>query len=290
MLDEIHGDLPGQTNDNNTYTLGSIERHNIVIACLPTAQYGTINAANVLTNLLRTFPSVRLGLMVGIGGGVPSKADMRLGDVVVGTRVMQYDLGKLVGDGQIMHTAISKTPHPLLCTAVSSLRARHERDRSRIPSILQEEFEGQPEYGRPDAPDRLFRATYDHVPEAPDCDGCDPSELVPRGRRMADVPVIHYGVIASGNQVMRSATIRDSVSRRLDVVCFEMEAAGLMDVLPCLPIRGICDYSDSHKNKEWQRYAAAAAAAYAKELLEVLPAAETHVRVAGVPTPSKFAV
>jgi hypothetical protein len=53
-----------------------------------------------------------------------------------------------------------------------------------------------------------------------------------------------------------------------------MEAAGLMESFPCLVIRGICDYSDSHKNKQWQEYAAATAAAYAKELLSVIPASE----------------
>ena len=50
-----------------------------------------------------------------------------------------------------------------------------------------------------------------------------------------------------------------------------MEAAGLMDQLPCLVIRGICDYCDSHKNKHWQGYAALAAAAYARDLLAVVP-------------------
>jgi superfamily II DNA or RNA helicase len=50
-----------------------------------------------------------------------------------------------------------------------------------------------------------------------------------------------------------------------------MEAAGLMDQLPCLVVRGICDYCDSHKSKEWQGYAALTAAAYAKTLLQVVP-------------------
>jgi hypothetical protein len=49
-----------------------------------------------------------------------------------------------------------------------------------------------------------------------------------------------------------------------------MEAAGLMDDFPCLMVRGICDYADSHKNKYWQPYAAATAAAYAKELLHII--------------------
>lgn len=287
MLDEVHQDLPRHRNDTNAYTLGTIEHHNVVIACLPTAQYGTNNAANVLTNLVRTFPSIRLGLMVGIGGGVPSMADVRLGDIVVGTRVMQYDLGKTLGDGQIQPTAIPKTPQQLLGTVVSSLRAKHELEPSRVPSILREKFEGHSEYGHPSSPDYLFCATYDHASSTSGCDGCDHSKLVPRSRRMTDDPLIHYGAIASGNQVMRSGTVRDNIARRVDVICFEMEAAGLMDILPCLPIRGICDYSDSHKNKEWQRYAAAAAAAYARELLAVLPVADPHTKAAYLPNPRK---
>lgn len=69
---------------------------------------------------------------------------------------------------------------------------------------------------------------------------------------------------------MKDGRARDDIAQRLSALCFEMEAAGMMDNLQCLPIRGICDYSDSHKNKDWQDYAAAVAAAYARELLEGL--------------------
>jgi nucleoside phosphorylase len=79
--------------------------------------------------------------------------------------------------------------------------------------------------------------------------------------------VVHYGLIASGNKLMKDALLRDALIAERGVLCFEMEAAGLMNHFPCLVIRGICDYSDSHKNKEWQGYAAMAAAAYAKDLL-----------------------
>jgi nucleoside phosphorylase len=91
-----------------------------------------------------------------------------------------------------------------------------------------------------------------------------------RSPRVTDEPQIHYGTIASGNQVMKDAGARDRLAQKHGIICFEMEAAGLMDVLPCLVIRGICDYADSHKNKKWQGYAAIAAAAYAKELLYVI--------------------
>jgi hypothetical protein len=87
--------------------------------------------------------------------------------------------------------------------------------------------------------------------------------------------VVHYGTIASGNQVVKSAAERENLSAKLDgVYCFEMEAAGLMNSFPCLVIRGICDYADSHKNKRWQAYAAATAAACAKEVLSVIPIIE----------------
>ncbi|OSS48405.1 hypothetical protein B5807_07871 [Epicoccum nigrum] len=87
--------------------------------------------------------------------------------------------------------------------------------------------------------------------------------------------MVHYGTIASGNQVMKDAFERDRANAQLGgVLCFEMEAAGLMNTFPCLVIRGICDYSDSHKNDKWQPYAAGIAAAYAKEVLSVVKPVE----------------
>ena len=70
---------------------------------------------------------------------------------------------------------------------------------------------------------------------------------------------------------MRDAKERDRLAKEKGVLCFEMEAAGLKTDLGWLVIRGICDYADSHKNKDWQGYAALTAAAYAKELLSEAP-------------------
>jgi nucleoside phosphorylase len=289
MLDETHDPLHTHPDDSNTYKLGHIKQHNVVIASLPAHQYGTNNAANVVTNLKRTFPSIRAGLMVGIGGGVPNKADIRLGDVVVGTRVMQSDLGKVVGDGQMQRTGIPRIPHQLLGTAVTALRSKHELGPSHIPSILQQKLEAHPGYRRPSSPDRLFCVEYDHEDPRSACDECDQSKLISRSKRNSGDIMIHYGAIASGNQVIKDARTRDHIARQLDVVCFEMEAAGLMDTISCLVIRGICDYADTHKSKEWQRYAAATAAAYARELLEELPVTEGSARASFMPDPRKFA-
>jgi len=58
------------------------------------------------------------------------------------------------------------------------------------------------------------------------------------------------------------------------ILCFEMEAAGLMNSFPCAVIRGVSNYADEFKDDVWQKYAAMAAAAYAKELLSYIPALE----------------
>jgi nucleoside phosphorylase len=120
--------------------------------------------------------------------------------------------------------------------------------------------------------DMLFEADYDHPSNESTCAHCDNSRTIHRNPRRDRAPVVHYGLIASGNQVMKHARTRDKWGRKWGVLCFEMEAAGLMSNFPCLVIRGICDYADSHKKKRWQAYAALVAAAYMKELLNTIPA------------------
>jgi hypothetical protein len=122
--------------------------------------------------------------------------------------------------------------------------------------------------------DRLFEADYDHTGPTASCEQCDAARLLNRRVRSLDQPHIYYGLIASGNQVMKHGVTRDRLSREFGILCFETEAAGLMDNFPCLVIRGICDYADSHQSKRWQKYAAALAAAYGKELLYVVPKAQ----------------
>lgn len=103
MLDHIHADLPADPsmNDANAYVLGSLNGHNVVVACLPFGVYGITSAATVATQMLASFKSIRFSLMVGIGGGVPStKEDIRLGDIVVSRPtadrpgIIQYDFGR----------------------------------------------------------------------------------------------------------------------------------------------------------------------------------------------------
>ncbi|KAL4778621.1 hypothetical protein BJX76DRAFT_352467 [Aspergillus varians] len=278
MLDEKHGDSIVGTGGNNIYTLGRVGKHNVVIACLPDGQMGTNPAAAVAVQMQSDFTSIRVGLMVGIGGGVPSAdSDVRLGDVVVSrpdknhAGVVQYDFGKSTPSG-FKRTGFLNAPPKILRDAVAHLRAKHMRSEDRFADYMSK-FERLPTFTRAYAgPDVLFDSHYNHIGELT-CEGCDKERILKRPPRNQQGSIIYYGTIASGNRVMRDAAERDQVSSDLGgVLCFEMEAAGLMNEFPCLVIRGICDYSDSHKNKRWQPYAAGAAAAYAKELLSVIPA------------------
>jgi nucleoside phosphorylase len=283
MLDEEHRDLERDLadNDENLYALGSIGGHNVAIVCLPAGRIGNNPAAAVATQMRATFKKIRFGLMVGIGGGVPSaEADVRLGDVVVsqphGTfaGVVQYDMGKTTPSG-FERTGSLNSPPQILLAAVARVRANELRGRSKLSEHVAK-LEGIAKFQRSKAePDVLFEATYDHE-AGQTCDRCNPSRQNDRqARESGEEVVVHYGTIASGNQVMRSAAERDRVSAELGgVLCFEMEAAGLINSFPCLVVRGICDYADSHKNKRWQLYAAATAAAFAKEVLSVIPPAE----------------
>lgn len=284
FLDEEHDDAQSAaTNDNNTYIRGKIGDHNVVIALLPRGEYGTAPAAIVAQDMLRSFPNVRIGLMVGIGGGAPSpKQDIRLGDVVVSSRsgdkggVFQYDFGKTIQSQAFQETGFLNQSPMLLRTAVGVLEAQYEKNGHNLEASIESALKGikkRKKYSRPlPATDLLYRSDFEHLSSVHNCtEGCgdDPSRLVARDERDEedDYPAIHYGLIASANQVMKDAITRDKLAAEKGVLCFEMEAAGLMNHFPCIVIRGICDYSDSHKNKDWQGFAAMAAAAYAKDLL-----------------------
>ncbi|KAH6714506.1 Pfs, NB-ARC and ankyrin domain protein [Leptodontidium sp. MPI-SDFR-AT-0119] len=285
MLDEEHEDAIREVGDNdeNVYCMGSVAGHNVVIVCLPAGHIGNNPAATVATQMRAVFKGIRFGLMVGIGGGVPStEADIRLGDVVVSQPqrtfggVVQYDFGRRTPN-ELERIGSLNAPPQILLSAVATVRADAMLGKSTL-SVHLSTLERLPVFQRCRAgPDLLFKAAYDHDQDhGATCDQCSVESRQSRPERESGQEVtVHYGTIASGNQVMKDAAERDRISAALGgVLCFEMEAAGLMNSFPCLVIRGICDYADTHKNYQWQAHGAATAAAYAKELLSVIPAAE----------------
>ena len=280
MLDEEHESLPQGPNDPNIYTFGRCGSHGVVIACLPAGQRGTTSAATVASQMWSKFTSLRFGLLVGVGGGVPT-TDIRLGDVVVSQPdgqfggVVQYDTGEKREDGRFLRTGSLNTPPTVLLAALQKLKSNHQRRINKCAEYLNlictKKDLG---FARPEGKDLLFRAGYKHT-SGSHCEDCAMDGLVARESR--EQMVIHYGTIASGNLDVRDSEIRQQLSDDLGgVLCLETEAAGLMNSFPCLVIRGICDYADSHKSEMWHKYAAAASAAYAKDLLTVIPALEVE--------------
>ncbi|KAJ5116198.1 hypothetical protein N7456_000546 [Penicillium angulare] len=285
MLDERFDALDEQdATDPNAYILGRVGKHNVVIACLPAGQYGTSSATRVANHLTRTFSkSLRVGLMVGVGGGIPSSDnDIRLGDVVISCPVgpyggvVQYDMGKHLAGGSFSRTGSLNSPPRSLLTAITRLRADELTDDPEFYEYM-ESATGRTTrtkklFRHPDPnSDRLFKAEHDHPANESSCEVCPSEWELTREPRDDDLPRTHYGLVASGNSVIKDGRARDKLGADIGALCFEMEAAGLMLDFPCIVIRGICDYSDSHKNKQWQGYAALVAASYAKELLGNLP-------------------
>jgi hypothetical protein len=212
--------------------------------------------------------------------------------------VVKYDDGKVVAGGEFEHTGLLNMPPNLLTNAVSKLRSQHEFKRNAVSRYVSDmvkkmleledvnpDFEDMYQYQGFEY-DQLFEADYEHENSGQDtsgegsddpklpCPNCNKARLVARKPRRTKDSVIHYGTIASADLVMGYGAAREKLRKKYGILCFEMEAAGLMNDFPCLVIRGICDYSDTHKHKIWQRYAAATAAAYAKELLKVIPKEE----------------
>ncbi|KAL7755650.1 hypothetical protein ACKLNR_014177 [Fusarium oxysporum f. sp. zingiberi] len=275
MLDEEHDRLPQPPTDHNVYTLGSIAGHNVVIAGLH--QPTNNAAAQVVTQMRTTFPQLKFGLLVGIGGGVPVMTDngmIRLGDVVVSkpagghSGAVQYDQGRARA-GHFERTGALAPPPDVLLNAAQDLAAKRARSRTdpvkenikRIDITIRG-LRGY-KYPGPDQ-DHLYEADYIHLKPGVLCNdcGCDPLHRIKREADDEDnepFVVVHRGNIACGELVVKNALLRDRLAREYGLICFETEAAGALGAFPCIVIRGISDYADTHKNDQWHGYVSEAA-------------------------------
>ncbi|TKW55342.1 hypothetical protein CTA1_11866 [Colletotrichum tanaceti] len=269
MMDEEFADLPSRPTDSNLYSFGRIGVHNIVAACLPASQ------------IKNSFPSLRFSVLVSISGSVPNlnkDINIRLSDVIISqpsglhSGVIQYDYSKTRPDGRIARIRSLNAPPAILLHALAKRRANHLQGKTQALLTHLSKISSQPRFASPGPEnDMLYKAPSLHIGRATYAE-CRSEDRVDRDARATPDPVLFFSNIASGNQVMKDSQTRDRYSQELGgVLCFKIEAAGLMNTLPCIVIRGICDYADAHKNERWQSYAAATAAAYAKELLHTIP-------------------
>ncbi|CZR52868.1 uncharacterized protein PAC_02745 [Phialocephala subalpina] len=277
MLDFRHSDPYPAPTDQNDYMYGEICSHNVVIVKLPTGHTGKAGASRTAVLFSESFPTIKIYLFVGIGGGMPwnsfENKPIHLGDVVVASPTR-------TGLPAIVY--IIDQPITQLVIAVDRVARRYNLGDSPFHDHLKllspENLARQgvkynlDKFNRPDSKyDILFGPKSKHH-NGDDCSGCARSDIARQSPPSDRNPEFHRGPIASGDSVIQSGEERDRLSEKYKgAICFEMEAAGVMFETHCLVIRGISDYADAHKGYKWHNYAAATAAAFARQLLYDMP-------------------
>ncbi|KAL2836120.1 hypothetical protein BJX68DRAFT_273615 [Aspergillus pseudodeflectus] len=307
--------------DANAYINGRLGKHDVVLCYMP--EMGKRSAAGVASSLKISYRGVKLALVVGICGGAPSPPEYHeifLGDVIIGDSVIEYDFGRQYPGGYQRKTGVQNTlgrPVQEIRALLNGLRAENSRSEllNQTQQYLQVLQQKQARWSHPGVSDVLFRASYLHKhyshtspaecscvesnsPEQicekaleKDCDelDCDSGQQVRyRDISKANQTSIYIGPVASADTVMKSGQHRDEIARKEKAIGFEMEGAGVWDNIPCIIIKGVCDYADSHKNKLWQAYAAATGASVAKAFLEYwVPESReaSHIVFRNIPLP-----
>ncbi|GKT56888.1 PFS domain-containing protein [Colletotrichum tofieldiae] len=250
---------------------------------------GAMVAANCRNSFPHLKLALVVGICGGVPFYDESRQEIILGDVIVSEGLVHYDFGRRYPDKFLRRDSaesIFGRPPPELRGLINKLKSRQGRgwmqERMCLNlQALQEELGSEAEYPG-SAEDQLFEGAYRHkhndtsgcdkCSESGDdsntiCDTarnlaceelrCDKDKLVPRKRLDATIrgteasqPAVHFGKIACADQIMKSGEDRDSIAKETGVIAFEMEGAGVWDTFPCLVIKAVCDYADSHKNKK----------------------------------------
>lgn len=306
--DDEHDIYGKQEGGSNAYSTGRIGQHDIVLAHMPgMGKSSAASVASGLRSSFTGIKlALIVGICGAVPIPSPNNPII-LGDVIISNSVIEFDFGRQYPDHFERKSGTKDTlgrPNSDIRALLNKLEVRHVReklggkilqnlanlrekiDTARYPGVNQ---------------DRLFEATHRHMHHGEffsrDClcsmarshsdpvckkaseSSCDVLECNllavlenPARRKRLDAeaptPLVHIGTIGSASTVMKSAEHRDLIAQGDNIIAFEMEGAGVWDNLPCIIIKGVCDYADSHKNKHWQDYAAATAASAAKAFLD----------------------
>ncbi|KAF4466642.1 Pfs NB-ARC and Ankyrin domain [Fusarium albosuccineum] len=279
LLDNRHrGRFPLGRGDDYVFQAGDVCGHNVIIATLPAGQeYGNGSAAALASQVKRFFPNLWFGLLVGVAAGLPKLSqnrDIRLGDVLVGVSegesagLVAFELGKETGQNgfQLLRSGhVLANTETVVRSAIGSIRLEAPNDTERFLPYYGHIKDREHRTGTFVDPGQEKDSLYD-------LDEGGTAHLVERERRQDSKRTrVWYGSIGSGDKLMKNARKRDELRDKYGIIGLEMEAAGTMNRIPVGVIRGVCDYGDEQKNKEWQPYAAAMAAAYAKAVLAEIP-------------------
>ncbi|KAH7464141.1 hypothetical protein FOMA001_g17904 [Fusarium oxysporum f. sp. matthiolae] len=295
------------SGDKNTYSLGVIGRHGIALVHMPGMGicYAAIVAAYCSATFPNISLALVVGICGGVPF-TQDGAEILLGDVAISEGLVRYDFGRQYPEGFVRKNSVSESarkPPPEILGYLAKLKGAsarkrlRERTASHLASLKREDKAVATYPGIEN--DILFESEYRHRHQGSLCGicgsstgliceqarssnckelMCDNQRSIPRRRQKEaqgkpshhkqPYPAVHIGKFASGDKVMKSGEDRDRIACSEGIIAFEMEGAGAWDTLPCVIIKGICDYSDSHKDKRWQEYAAITAAACTKAFLE----------------------
>ena len=236
--------------DQNAYTFGVICTHNVVLAIAP--GIGGVASAGVSNGIRSSFRHIEVAFLVGICGASPThpedpKVQIKLGDCILSTTVVQYDFGRQYADEYEIKSGVDDVlgrANPTIRALISQLKVKDNRREltERLVYHLGELQQKDDEAKHPAAQTE--------------------------GPYQGNNPQIHIGRYGSASTVLKSESHRQKLFLENKILAFEMESAGIWDNLPTIIIKSVCDYADIGKNKDWQNYAAATAAAGLKAILE----------------------
>jgi nucleoside phosphorylase len=275
IYDERYEDsFPVEPGDGYVFYAGRIYGLNVAIASLPTATpYGTASAAALVSQVRKFFRNPWLVLLVGIAAGLPHFSsnpprDIRLGDILIAVpegntpAIVSYELGKETEDGfELLRSGHHlASAEGILMSAIDHVRYTTPGSATHFLSIF-----------------KKFHSTKFDDPGL-DKDILYDAHQIPvqrSARSLHDRTRAWEGPIGSGDKLMKTAKMKDEMMNKFRIIGLEMEGAGTNRVVNAVMIRGVCDYGDRNKNDEWQPFAAARAASYAKEMLSKIQPPES---------------
>ncbi|ENN74891.1 hypothetical protein YQE_08470, partial [Dendroctonus ponderosae] len=277
--------------ESNVYTLGNIGAHRIVCTKLPTVgrtREAMTAAGNTTTRLLGTFQKVDFVFLVGVGGGVPHYTDynkhVRLGDVVVScpTRnksIYLYCENAQVSDKGYQFEIKNYSPNNFCLQDIATqLKLSSDQDPSLTPPWLTYLSSGlkiltsqkEPDFNAPSGEtDKLYMSIGER-------DLIEVAHPVPQDgsiKRQAGCPRIHLGPVAAGRHVVKDDRLRQQFATQVGALAFDCEFDAVIESIlgnckdSFVCIRGISDYKDGTRRKEWQPYASLAAASVMKSIV-----------------------
>ncbi|CAG9860984.1 unnamed protein product [Phyllotreta striolata] len=287
------GEMPRpRFGESNVYTLGNIGAHRIVCTKLPSVGHtreAMTAAGNTTTRLLGTFQKVDYVFLVGVGGGVPHYTDynkhVRLGDVVISSPVKNKNIyfycesAKSTEKGNEFEIKPYGPTDVKLQEIATQLKTATDKDSGATPPWMNYIRDGlnilcsQQEESDFKMPHSDTDKLYMSIGEKDLIEVAHPVPLDNSKKRLEGCPRIHLSTVASGRQVVKEDRLRQQFANQVGALAFDCEFDTVIESIlgnckdSFIIIRGISDYKDGTRRKEWQPYASLAAASVMKAII-----------------------